>query len=137
MGLSWNVTDVKDHETVCFYRASEDDPMGQHKKGDRLIRSETEALIFLSMPCGFHKITTDNAVEVYGRCYGIERFGAFRTQRGKPVYITLADVRAHVGLTTNASPKTAGQYAAALARCATDHAKEEARAEASSPKDKK
>lgn len=128
MGLSWDVNKVADCETTCFYRAEEDDPMGSHKKGDRLLKSVTEAIIFLTVPVGINRLTKKNAETFYARAYAIERFGAFRSRKGEPVYVEPEDIVAHVGLATNASPKTGAAFNATLGRIGAEHARHAFRA---------
>jgi hypothetical protein len=75
------------------------------------------ALVWMSMSCGYSRITKDNAAKVY------ERVRAFQLMQGalvhkkretnsiSAVYITKRDVEAYIGLTTNATALTDPQFA--------------------------
>jgi hypothetical protein len=71
----------------------------------------TEVLVFLSMACGYNKITKENAKEVY------ERVNIYQVLSGAPlassegdIWLTLEDVEMHIGLKTNASPTTKAEF---------------------------
>lgn len=92
MSLDFDLTEIPDYENVCYY------PDGQ-------MNVVTNAIIFAMM--GTHtggEITAKNAEEVFVRISILERIhGPYLTMKGgEPRPITLADVRAHVGLKTNA-----------------------------------
>lgn len=108
MCLNWDVTNVAEYETACFYIAGSDDVHGQFVKGDRLLQNRTKTLILLTMSIGMGEITEDNHREFFTRVALYERlFGASRSRfNGKArvrVHFTLAEIREHIGLTTNVS----------------------------------
>src|SRR5262245_8466836 len=61
MPLTWDVTDVKDHDEVTTLVVVED---GVEK---RLWHPVTETLVWMSMSTGIGRITEANAAEVYAR----------------------------------------------------------------------
>lgn len=71
-----------------------------------------QALVWMSVSCGFNKITTDNAAKIYERIKACQAMhGAFirkkrETNWTTAVYITRRDVDAFIGLTSNASTLT-------------------------------
>lgn len=110
MSLSYQLTKIADYEAVCFYTAEHDQP-GFYAKGDRLMSVATEAVIFGCMATGVGAIRNEaDALEYFGRMTLHEAVnGAMR--RGPapdhaPLKMTLAEVRAHIGLTTNAGTET-------------------------------
>lgn len=76
-----------------------------------------QALVWMSMCCGYNKITKDNADKVYQRIKACQAMhGAFVDKKREgnwttAVYITLRDVEAYIGLTTNASTLTDAAFA--------------------------
>lgn len=74
------------------------------------------ALVWMSMSCGYSKITKDNAAQVYLRIRAWQLLqGALVHKKRESnsisaVYITLRDVEAYIGLTTNASTLTDPQF---------------------------
>lgn len=106
MSLNWNVEDVKDYETVCFYKATVADPNHGIEVGDRCMNGVTSALIWLSLATMIGHIREDNAAEVYARIKLIEKLdGAMMRKGGEDYFLTREDVQAHIGLSTNASFK--------------------------------
>lgn len=120
MALHWDVTNVEDYETRCFYRAAEDDPSGDYKKGDRLVSALTNTLIWASMSVGLSGITEKNWRQWYARMHACEklggawRFRVVRDEDGKPtkepVFVTPEDVYRHIGLSTNVGRETDAQW---------------------------
>lgn len=100
MSLNWNVSNVENHEAVCFYH---DD------NGDRRLSQSTHNLIFLTMVVGMNEISESNYKEFYTRVALFERLrGAVRLKQTAAGHFvddpyTLEDIRQHIGLHTNAS----------------------------------
>ncbi len=112
MSLSYQLTKIADYEAVCFYTAEHDQP-GFYKAGDRLMTAATEAVIFGCMATGVGAIRNEaDALEYFGRMTLHEAVnGAMRREQTAPGVwsprkMTLAEVRAHIGLTTNAGTET-------------------------------
>lgn len=105
MSLNWNLTGIKDYEEVCFYTATEDDPRNGVTKGDRLLKPETNSLIWLTLITGVGwGITEQNIQEFVWRVKFYERLeGAMLHLDGKPMPYTEEQIRQHVGLSTNVS----------------------------------
>ena len=76
-----------------------------------------QALVWMSVSCGYSRITKDNVPKVYERVRACQLMhGAFvhkkrETNSISAVYITRRDVEAYVGLTTNATALTDPQFA--------------------------
>lgn len=87
MALHWNIEKIKDHDTLC-YRENED---GTHR-----LDSKTEALIWLCGSLDFTEITEKNYIEFAVRLYIHQAL--FGEVAG---FISLADVKARIGLSTN------------------------------------
>lgn len=90
MALHWDVSKVLDR--LEKYPPTEDSMNGV-----------TYALIMLTMPMGMGQITEQNAAEFYARVHFYEKLAGpmLRDGQGNDVYITAANVRDHVGLSTN------------------------------------
>lgn len=90
MSLDYNLSEVKDYQTVCFRAPGEMIP-------------ETERLIFSTLAIGIPKITKANH-ETF-----LRRLNLWETVYAMP--LTSAEVvKAHIGLTTNASPCNKGRF---------------------------
>jgi len=73
------------------------------------------ALVWLSLSCGYNKITEDNLDSVWRRVDASQRL--FGPQFGYDtglVWLTKADVEKYIGLSTNVSAKTDAQFAKGL-----------------------
>lgn len=70
------------------------------------------ALIWATMAIGIHAITEKNWKDFYARLAAEEKlFGARRrTGDGEPLFFTADEVKAHIGLHTNASRMTDAQW---------------------------
>lgn len=102
MPLTWDVTEIKDYETVTTHPNKPDE-----------WHPVTQALIWLALACDFGSITEKNWQEVYIRIHMQENAnGPMRTE----TYITPDDVRRHIGLRTNVSTTTMNQYRIKLAK---------------------
>lgn len=114
MALHWNVSKVKGSDTVCFTEAD----------GKRTLNPATEALIFATMIIGLPEITEKDAKEFYWRILFYERtFGALRckwvddgSRSEGGVFFTPAEIRAHIGLSTNASRETRSAWVKRMGR---------------------
>lgn len=98
MSLNFDLTKIKNGAEVCY----EDDG-----EGNRVHTARTQAIIWMCLHIGIGEITERNAEEYWTRTYAWETaLGAsMRDGEGNPVPLTLPDVRAYVGLTTNVFPK--------------------------------
>lgn len=86
MALNFDLTKVKDLKAV---------------KDDW---QKTEVLIWATMSVGIDTITEKNATEFYKRLHLAEVLnGSWLSEKGKPLYITEDEVKARIGLSTNAS----------------------------------
>jgi hypothetical protein len=106
MSLNWNVTGIENHDEVCWFTADADYPDHGMVKGKQYLAPLTNALIWHSLGTGIGTIKAENAAEVYARISFVEALhGPSLRKDGEPRPITIEDVQAHVGLTTNASFK--------------------------------
>jgi hypothetical protein len=81
------------------------------------------ALANLSMPCGYREITAKNLAEVTERVMAYQLVCGFVLARPRGleksgVYITPADVKSYIGLTTNAGVKTRQEFASDMGEMA-------------------
>lgn len=106
MSLNFDVTKCNLGDDYKWL-AKADDPTQGIKKGDELMHPVTNALIWGCMGIGIGKITAENYEEWYGRFELQERLfsRSLLKSDGTHYVITLADVKAHIGLTTNVFPK--------------------------------
>jgi hypothetical protein len=104
MALHWNLSEIKNSDSVCWI-----------KDGDKShMNPTTETLIWATMIVGLPSISEKDAQEFYWRLRFYEQTqGALRNKwksEGsddvEPVYFTADEVRAHIGLGTNASRET-------------------------------
>jgi hypothetical protein len=129
MSLNWSIRDIADYENACFETADRDNPGRGVKKGEQLMRPVTNTLIWATIPVGIGRITEANYQTFALRLRLYEQlFGAFLRRRvdvnGQEVEdpfddrpgrwvdrrITAAEVKAHIGLSTNASRLTTAQF---------------------------
>lgn len=105
MALNWSCEDVVDGENVCYITTTEDDPNNGTVAGDRIWNPVTMSLVWASLQTGIGRITTKNAAEVYARLRFIETVCGPMLRRGDgaPHEITVEEVQAHIGLSTNAT----------------------------------
>lgn len=106
MSLNWEVSKIKDYETVCM----EDDP----EEGGRKLTVVTWSLVVATMSVGMGRITEENAAQFYARLAIIEKLHGPFMQRVEPDgngghkvtprFFTPEEVWAHVGLWTNVFP---------------------------------
>jgi hypothetical protein len=106
MPVHFDFSRVHNHEAVT---TNPTDPTRWHPVAD--------ALVWLSMICGYNEITEKNVEKV------IERIMQFQSVKGaflrggrdennspKPIYIMPTDVKRFIGMHTNASPFTDAQW---------------------------
>ena len=105
MALHWDISKVVDYRGTCYIP----DPKAPDDRGEDRLNPVTEVLIFRAMTVGMPVITQANYVEFYLRCRtATEVFGLplYRHNEGEGFEkydVTLDDVEAHIGLSTNAS----------------------------------
>jgi hypothetical protein len=114
MALEWNVTKVANYTESFPDAGTKDDPQWN---------ATTLALVWLAIPCAWGwGITEENYREVFTRISMYETVrGAFRSKEGadgkaEEVFMTLAEVKGHIGMTVNVSAKTKQRFHADLAR---------------------
>lgn len=103
MSLNWNVEQVKDYGNVCYETAKETNLTHGYKKGDRVLKLATSALISAAPVVSIGRITEKNWEKFHSRIAIYEKaFGGLRRDgKGKPIFFTKAEVQQHVGLSTN------------------------------------
>lgn len=121
MSLDWDLGRIKNWKEVCQITATKDDAGYGIKEGDVLLSPVTKALIWATMAVGMRGITEENYREFYARLRLVETTGdAFlwraegKSQSDPENFLTLDEVRRHIGLGTNVSPQTAGKWSAFL-----------------------
>jgi hypothetical protein len=106
MSLNFDVSKIKDHEKVTT------NPFDSNRW-----HPVTEALISCAMICGFSSITEKNVETVKDRIAQYQTaVGPLLAVQVGQMWITDADVEAHIGLSTNADSKTDKQWLEKLAK---------------------
>jgi hypothetical protein len=110
MSLNWNLSKIVDHDTLCWLPAAE----GQ-KDEDRNMSPITNAIIWACMGNDIGTITEANYLEFYARCMMMSKlFGTplckFEDGKRIGIDITVEDVKAHIGLSTNVSTKSRAAF---------------------------
>ena len=104
MALNWSLDKIRDFDTVCV------EPRGVD--GAKVLSSVTETLIWATMATNINAITEKNADEFYARLSLWERLnGSLRRNpdlTDRPT--TIEEVRAHIGLGTNATNMTRARW---------------------------
>jgi len=106
MSLDYSTAGIANANTVCFEELNEEIKM----------RQITRQLIFFTERVGIPRITKDNYVDFWVRVNAWERVNGhamfFMGDDDKPVgrYVTLQEVRDHVGLSTNARKLTDSKF---------------------------
>ena len=130
MSLNWKLTDIKNHETVCWYKI-EDPEMAEsirkngtrgffapawHTSGDNddvyVMENVTNSLIWMMMGLGLKGTITEKNIDeaivqiaLYQQVYGAPLQVPNGEENGettyKPYYITEQDIRNHIGIYTN------------------------------------
>ncbi len=98
MSLNWDISKVKNADEL--YKTVEED--GKRVSYMGIL---TESLIWATIPVGIGTITEKNAEKFFKRLRIVEAAGGNRLVHpdGRRHYITLEEVRRHIGLSTNAS----------------------------------
>src|SRR4051812_47317628 len=101
MSLNWDITKVENSSELCYIvpPVEWNVPPAMLYEDGTMLNPKTKALIFLTMHTGIAVITEENAAEFYARSNVIERL------LGETNPITFEDVKAHIGLRTNAFQK--------------------------------
>lgn len=115
MALNWDVSAVKDYETLCWIE--EENPPSRGPGTHTRTNPVTEAIVFHTVAISMGRITEANADEFYARVHFVEQHQGSSVKKPAEVgggwedrYITLEDVKAHIGLTTNASNEALGRW---------------------------
>ena len=97
MPLNWNVSKVENYKELF-------------NKEDQM-HEPFSTIILCTMPVGMNEITEENHVQFFNRLNLIEKIqGTYFYKNRSPKYITIKEVRRLIGLRTNASKKTKGQF---------------------------
>lgn len=107
MSLNYNLTEIP--EDVRTIVAEEDDKFAGVKKGDRVMSPVTHSLIFATMGVGIGVLNDETIPEFAARLDIYQKLnGALLSERDgdgwKPRPLTLEDIQAHKGLSTNVFP---------------------------------
>ena len=106
MALSFNFTKVANHEEVT---TDPSNPENWHPVAD--------ALVWLSLICGYSEITLKNVDKVIARIMAYQAVtGGYLSHKGARIYIMPADIRRFVGMRTNASTMTDAQWVRTLGK---------------------
>jgi len=99
MALHWDVTAIVNQEDLCWeYRENGEEGPGNY------LHPVTNALIWSTIGVEMGTITEANYEEFYQRLRCTDRLhGPMLRREGKPRPITLAEVKAHIGLKCNVS----------------------------------
>jgi hypothetical protein len=141
MGLNWNATQVKDARAIGIGI-----PEGEQTIADKLAWAKTEHIIFASMVTGLGKnwfIGEADVDKLYDRLsayeHAIDSPVMFTELPDGPNYperaqtrkhwLTVADIRARVGLRVNVAPVTDAAFAKTLAEILLRQARERREAE--------
>jgi hypothetical protein len=119
MPLRWDVAKIHNHEKVTTVKGKErgidSDPEGAYWN------PVTEGLVWYCMVTGIPAITEKTLDEFYIRMLAHDRLGSpLLLADGKPRPITYAEVRAHIGLHTNASILTQASFRSKIYRIFVD-----------------
>jgi len=126
MSLDWRLDKIKDYENLCFVPTGEKKADGTDKVK---LASIAEGLIWTCMVIDMGGITAKNAEEFARRTMIVEQALGPMLSDGKDndYYLTLADVQAHVGLSTNVHTKGKVQFRTILERKIERDARDRAR----------
>lgn len=104
MSLDWDISKVENYKEVCWVDASD---------GSKLLDPVTEVLVWATMEIDMAQITEKNWLEFWLRLSmkdGILGEGRIRDEDGSSRSVTQGEVRAHIGLRTNVSSKSAATW---------------------------
>ncbi len=122
MPLNWRLRDIENYETLCWQP-------DQHDPDGKKLNPLTNALIWATIPVGINHITEKNVEKFFIRVSAIEQVsGSFLNElHGDKIVerpITLADLKQHIGLWTNASSLTDAQFRRNIAQRAMREAQQ-------------
>lgn len=118
MSLNWDVSNVKDKDSVCW--------VGEGDK--RRLSGTTETLILLSPALGLGEISETSWPLWYARLVALEAAnGPSRTDGKDGIYFTVDEVRQHIGLKINVAPETDAKFYERIKLMLQDRAKREIR----------
>jgi hypothetical protein len=115
MSLDFNLIPIRERIGEEAFEKLTTNPEDLGKKEQRW-HPVTDSLIWLSMLCGFNEITEKNAdmiakrIAAYQNAFGPYLKGNKEILGDEPLFINILDVRAHIGLRTNASSKTDAKF---------------------------
>ena len=104
MALHFYYGDIEDWENVCF-----------HPGEDGKMKTVTDGLIWSTISVGIDRITKNNWRDYFIRLYSIECvLGPYRHKLKNKIrveiFYTPEEVKAHIGLSTNASSKNKREF---------------------------
>lgn len=109
MALTWSVSSIPNHERVTTAPFRRDGKTQWHPA--------TEALVWLSVHCGFSTITEKNVDDVAERIRIWEHYiGAPMRSSSGPLRVSMDDIRDHIGLSTNVTTLNQHQFWAKVRR---------------------
>lgn len=123
MSLNYDLQKIDNFRDLCYERKPLDELTGGgdwwEEDGEGVRQNPvTKSLIFATMEVGLGSITKQNAVEFYARLSLVEKVRGAYVRRipedgGRPVEepITLEQVQAHIGLSTNVARETPARWA--------------------------
>ncbi len=125
MPLNWRLSKIHDYEKLCW----EPDPDAPNDPERNRLKPLTNSLIWATIPVGINQITEKNFEKFFLRLSAIEQVsGTFLNEiRDDKIVerpITLAEVKQHIGLWTNASSLTDAQFRGNLAQRAMREAQQ-------------
>lgn len=116
MPLNFNYAAVANKDVVCTSPSNPDE-----------YHPVFNALVWLSMICGYSNITAKNYGEVHARIAQYEQVcgSLFKSANDKgqsrELRLTLEDIKLYIGMYTNASPLTDAQWAKKIAQLAREN----------------
>ena len=111
MSLNWSLEKIENSDDLCWHPAKPGE-----KDEDRQMKAMTNAIIWATMSVDLGRITEKNYLDFFARCQLVSRlFGAPLVShvdgKREDVDFTIADIKAHIGLSTNVSDKSAAAFA--------------------------
>lgn len=101
MSLDWDLREIKDRETLCWIKDGDEERLNP----------VTEAIIWKTIAVDIGRITEENYKEFAARTHVWEEvFGKSLRQGGQDLGLTVEDIKAHIGLSTNVSNRTRAQW---------------------------
>jgi hypothetical protein len=114
MGLSWDITKVEDYKNKCWVPVEEPGKVEVSFQ----VHPTTDAIIWACMAVDMGSITAKNAEEFYTRYRMFSR----AIGRDRERWLTLEDIEAHIGMWTNVTTRTKGQFHKRVAEIMRDTA---------------